>query len=75
MERDAEFRGSEWDQANEPHDDQVSNWADDMAEALLPWLKDFGDYDDKLAFFAALKRELKSVGEAAHAAGMSRAKA
>ncbi len=72
MERDAEFRGSEWDQPNEPHEYQVQNWADDVAEALLPWLKDFESYDDKVNFFAALENELRQIGEAAHAAGMLR---
>ena len=73
MERDGDFLGSGWDQAHEPHDEQVQVWTDDVAEALLPWLKNFESYDDKVAFLATLAAEIKSVTEAAHAAGMIRA--
>lgn len=81
MERDAEMRGSEWDQpkapieyteVNEPHVEQVGVWVDDVAEALLPWLKDFESYDDKLNFLNALGDQLTSIAIAAHAAGMVR---
>lgn len=83
MERDAECKGSPWDQptapieyteAHEPHDEQVAVWADDVAEALLPWLKEFSDYEDKLAFFRALQSQLQDVAVSAHAAGMIRAR-
>ena len=47
------------------HHDQLVNWSQDLAEALLPWLKDFDSYDDKLQFFDAIHRELASIGETA----------
>lgn len=65
---------TEYTNAHEPHDEQVEVWADEVADALLEWLNDFACYDDKLAFFAALKREIKCIAESAHAAGMERMK-
>lgn len=62
----------DYTEANEPHHDQVVAWSDDIAEALLPWLKEFNDYDDKLRFFAALHDEIAGIAIVAHAAGMKR---
>jgi hypothetical protein len=67
-------RAIEYTEAHEPHDEQVQVWSDNAAEALLPWLKAFDDYEDKLAFFRALADEIKDVAVSAHAAGMIRAR-
>lgn len=63
-----------YSKADEPHDEQVQLWSEDVAEAMQPWLRDFQSYDDKIDFFTALNHQLKQIGEAAHAAGMLRAK-
>lgn len=68
-------RRMNYEKANEPHHDQLVVWSDDIAEALLPWLKEFVDYDDKLRFFSVLHMELESITMAAHKAGMLRASA
>ena len=62
----------EFDRAHEPHDDQVLIWADQSVEALLDWLREFNDYDDKVQFFDALQGEIRSIALAAHMAGFQR---
>lgn len=65
----------EYTEAHEPHHDQAVVWTEQVAEALLPWLKDFDSYDDKVAFLTTLQDELTDIGVAAHAAGMLRERA
>ncbi len=64
----------EYTEAHEPHDEQVQVWEEEVAAAIEPWLKRFEDYDDGVAFHRCLQLEIKFIAEAAHAAGMERAK-
>lgn len=68
----AEYLKIDFDRAGEPHDEQVLVWGEETASALLDWMRDFEDYDDKIAFFNVLERELKTIGQAAHEAGFQR---
>lgn len=45
------------------HDDQLVIWVDEMEFALLPWLADLEDYEDRLRRKAAIRDELKRVVE------------
>lgn len=62
----------EYTEVHEPHDDQVQVWVGQVSDALEPWLARFDDDDDKLDFWSTLEIEIKSIAEAAHAAGMMR---
>ena len=64
----------EYTEAHEPHDEQVQVWEEEVASVIEPWLKQFEGYDDGVAFHRALRSEIKFIAEAAHAAGMERAK-
>ena len=66
--------GIEYTEAREPHDEQVQVWEEEVASVIEPWLKQFEGYDDGVAFHRALRSEIKFIAEAAHAAGMERAK-
>lgn len=62
----------DYTEANEPHDDQIQAWVEQVLEALMPWLKDPESYDDKIMLAATLGVELKEIAVAAHTAGTLR---
>ena len=43
------------------HDDQLENWASDMIDAIMPWLREPDSYDDKVQLVRAIKDELRDV--------------
>lgn len=46
------------------HDDQLVIWADEIMEAIEPWLL-IGSYDDKVLLADALKHEVRAIVSAA----------